>query len=87
MFRSFLATVGGNVEDDKLQATIKGMINRAGLGNKKELDFNDFIQMVGKDISNLNKTKLNLKGASSSSRQSYLETARDTLETIYELGY
>lgn len=82
-----MATVGGDVEDDKLQATIKGIMSRAGLGNKKQLDFNDFIQMFGKDISNLSKAKLDLKGVSSSARQSYLETARDTLETIYQLVY
>ncbi|XP_063929411.1 dual oxidase 2-like [Zophobas morio] len=84
MIKSFLATVGGKVEDDKLQTTVQGMIERAGLGHKKQLDFEDFLKMFGNDIKNLSKAKLNFKGVKSMDRSSYLEEARDTIENIYE---
>ncbi|RZC35513.1 dual oxidase 1-like, partial [Asbolus verrucosus] len=84
MIKSFLATVGGNVEDSKLQTTVKGMIERAGLSHKNKLDFDDFLKMFGNDIKSLSKAKLNFKGVRSQDRGSYLEEARDTLENIYE---
>ena len=76
--------MGGKVEDDKLQTTVQGMIERAGLGHKKQLDFEDFLKMFGNDIKNLSKAKLNFKGVKSMDRSSYLEEARDTIENIYE---
>jgi dual oxidase len=84
MIKSFLATVGGKVEEAKLQATVKGMIDRAGLGHKKQLDFQDFLKMFGNDIKNLSKAKINFQGVRSRDRGSFLEEARDTIENIYE---
>lgn len=79
-----MATVGGKVEEAKLQATVKGMIDRAGLGHKKQLDFQDFLKMFGNDIKNLSKAKINFQGVRSRDRGSFLEEARDTIENIYE---
>lgn len=82
-FRSFLATVGGKIEDDKLQSTVQEMLRRTGLDHKKQLEFDDFLKLFGKDINNLSQASLNFKGVKGN-RHSYLEEARDTIENIYE---
>ncbi|XP_044256242.1 dual oxidase 2-like [Tribolium madens] len=83
MIKSFLATVGGNVEDDKLQTTVQGMLNQAGLNHKQELDFDDFLKLFGKEIKYLSDARLDFRGISSQNRQSYLKVARDTIAEIY----
>lgn len=81
MIRCFLETVGGNIPEDKLKQTISGMLSRAHCEHKKELKFQDFLKILGRDIVNLNKAKLGLKGFEDDG--SYLSTARHTIENIY----
>ncbi|XP_044765941.1 dual oxidase 1-like [Coccinella septempunctata] len=81
MIRCFLETVGGNIPENKLKQTIHGMLSRAHCENKSELEFQDFLKILGRDIVNLNKAKLGFKGFEDDG--SYLTTARNTIENIY----
>ncbi|KAL3290150.1 hypothetical protein HHI36_023514 [Cryptolaemus montrouzieri] len=82
MIRCFLESVGGNIPEDKLQKTIHGMLSRANCQNKAELEFQDFLHILGKDIVNLDKAKLGFKGLEND--HSYLSRARNTIENIYD---
>lgn len=57
------------------------MLSRAHCENKSELEFQDFLKILGRDIVNLNKAKLGFKGFEDDG--SYLSTARNTIENIY----
>ncbi|CAH1153484.1 unnamed protein product [Phaedon cochleariae] len=87
MIKSFLETVGGNIDDKDIYATITLMLRSAGIEHKKNnLTFEDFKSMIGDDIKNLNTARLGIKGfeQQGKSRESYLDHARDTIENIYE---
>ncbi|KAK9889380.1 hypothetical protein WA026_004655 [Henosepilachna vigintioctopunctata] len=81
MIRCFLETVGGNIPENKLKKTIHGMLSRANCENKNELEFDDFLNILGNDIVNLNKAKLGFKGFEND--DSFLSTARNQIENIY----
>lgn len=84
MIKSFLETVDGTVSDQDIEQTVMSMMRVAGVERKKQLDFNDFKKMIGKDISKLNEAKLGFSGVKKEHRKSYLHKARETLENIYE---
>lgn len=81
MFRSFLDTVGGNIDAEVLRGTVETMMLSAGLRQKTKLYFADFKKIVGNDVDKLDKARLGLKGLSD---DSYINKARDTIENIYE---
>lgn len=84
MIKTFLETVDGTINEQHIENTVKSMMRTAGIQNKNNLDFNDFKNMIGKDINKLNAAKLGFKGVNAEDRRSYLHRARQTLENIYE---
>ncbi|KAJ8926850.1 hypothetical protein NQ314_020701 [Rhamnusium bicolor] len=82
---SFLETVGGKVDDKDIQTTVDLMLRSAGIEHKKNnLNFQDFKKMIGDDIKNLNTARLGFKGVKKEDRGSYLQTAKNTIESIYQ---
>uniref|UniRef100_A0A1Y1KGZ7 NAD(P)H oxidase (H2O2-forming) n=1 Tax=Photinus pyralis TaxID=7054 RepID=A0A1Y1KGZ7_PHOPY len=84
MIKSFLETVQGKIEPSVLQKTIKNMMQSAGLHNKTSLSFEDFKRIIGEDIKKLNYANLGFKGAPEVKGHNFLDSARNTIESIYE---
>ncbi|KAG5870630.1 hypothetical protein JTB14_023085 [Gonioctena quinquepunctata] len=85
MIKSFLETVGGNIEDEDIHLTVNHMLKNAGVEHKKnKLTFEDFKNMIGEDIKNLNTARLGFKGYTQPQQKTYLDEAKDVIENIYE---
>ncbi|XP_060531820.1 dual oxidase 2-like [Cylas formicarius] len=84
IIKSFLETVGGQVDDREIEQSIMAMLKKAGVEHKSELSFSDFKLIIGDDIKTLNHARLDFQGLKLSNPNIFLYTAKETMENIYE---